>query len=368
MNLPLLSRLSVSLFLGLVGCRKSPVETAERAVRVDLIAPQPQSSYEVREFALGKVEAARHSNLGFEIPGTLVEVLREEGDAVARGDALARLDTARLEASLREAGASVTQAEALLALAEANLKRNESARGSGAISAQQLDQAIQQRDTAAASVRRARAEVDRVQVDLGKSVLRAPYDGIIARRSQDPGSAVAAGQAVLHLLESHQLEIRAGLPDHAVGEVGEQVELHRHGRPIGSATVQRILPTLNASVRTVDVILEPDDDLPDLRDGDLVEIAVTREIREEGFWLPFSALGESHRGLWAGYIASHDAEGSLRVERLNVEILHLEDERAFVRAPLPKQAQVIAQGLHRLVPGQKIEAANDPELHTASTS
>lgn len=366
MTVSLISRLSVSLFLGLVSCRKPAEPAAEPALTVDLIVPQPQSSYEVREFALGKVEAARHSDLGFEIPGTLIEVLREEGDAVAAGDALARLDTSRLEAVRREASASVNQAEALLALAEATLKRNESARSSGSISAQQLDQAVQQRDTAAASLTRAKAELDRVRVDLDMSILRVPYDGIVARRHQDPGSAVAAGQPILHLLESDQLEIRAGLPAHALGEVGDVVDLHRNGRPVGKAAIRRILPALNAAVRTVDVILEPLEDTPDLRDGDLVEIGITREIREEGFWLPFSALGESHRGLWAGYMAATDDSGTLRVDRLNVEILHLEDDRAFVRAPLPDEARLIAQGLHRLVPGQKIEASIETALHTAS--
>lgn len=366
MTTTLLSRLSVSLFLGLMSCRKPAPPTDERAMTVDLIAPQSQSSYEVQEFALGRVEAARHSDLGFEIPGTLVTVLSNEGDAVAMGDPLAELDTTRLEASRREAEASVAQAEALLSLTEATLDRNESAKTSGAVSAQQLDQALQKRDTAAASLRRAKAELDRVEVDLDKSILRAPYDGIVARRSQDPGSAVSAGQPILHLLESHQLEIRAGMPTHAVGEVGKEVELHRNGESIGTAVIRRILPALNASVRTVDVILEAGPDTPRLRDGDLVHIAVSREINESGFWLPLAALAESHRGLWAGYLAEQDGHGALRVNRVNLEILHLEGERAFVRAPLPEEPKLVAKGLHRLVPGQKIEAAPSDHDHTAS--
>lgn len=366
MKRPLLTIGPVLLCLVLVSCQQAEEAKVERALTVDLIAPELQSSYEVREFALATVEAARRSDLGFEIPGTLDEVLKEEGDRVEQGEALARLNTERLDARHLEAEASLAQAKALLTLARATLARNESARSSGAISAQQLDQAIQQHETAKASVKRAEAELERVEVDLRRSILRAPYDGIVARRSQDPGSAVAVGQLILQLLESQQLEIRAGLPAQAVGKVGNSVELYRGGRPTGTATIRRILPALNAAVRTVDVILQPDSRIPQLRDGDLVEVAVERRIPGDGFWLPLSALGESHRGLWAGFLASQDDSGELRAERLNLEILHLEEERAFVRAPLTSEARLIAHGLHRLVPGQKIEASETPQLYTTS--
>ena len=111
----------------LAGCGDASSDAAPVAAPAALAVPAQalvyDSAYEqLREFT-GRVEAARQSDVGFELGGQLVEVLVDEGGLVARGEAIARLDTARLDAREAEARAALNQARAEAALAKATRAR-----------------------------------------------------------------------------------------------------------------------------------------------------------------------------------------------------------------------------------------------------
>ncbi|MDF2232504.1 HlyD family efflux transporter periplasmic adaptor subunit [Albimonas sp. CAU 1670] len=161
--------------------------------------------------------------------GRVVEVDAREGDRVAAGDKLARLDTAELEASLDRAEAeaalsreSLAQAEAQVALreSETHLALHEYERAAslvekGHASQATLDARRSARDVAQAAERAARAqvatawraiaaaeaEVRRIVSLIGDSTLVAPADGRVLYRLVEPGEVVGAGQPVLVLLD-----------------------------------------------------------------------------------------------------------------------------------------------------------------------
>ena len=91
-----------------------------------------------------------------------------------------------------------------------------------------------------------------------------------------------------------------------------------------------------------------------------------------GTWLPLSALTESSRGSWAAYVAvesrvREEADGaSHRLTRRDVEIVHAESERVFVRGTLAAGDTVVVEGLQRLVPGQRVRLADDVARHRPS--
>jgi len=176
----------------------------------------------------GRLEATQ-VNLAPPRAGRVVEVAAREGDRVAAGEKLARLDTAELEASLDRAEAEAALARESLAQAEAQveLRRSESRLAlheyeraaslveKGHASQATLDARQSARDVAMAAERAAQAaaatawraiaaaeaEVRRIVSLIGDSTLTAPADGRVLYRLVEPGEVVAAGQPVLTLLD-----------------------------------------------------------------------------------------------------------------------------------------------------------------------
>ena len=365
--------LAVTLALGFVGWRgfsgsqASAAEDGEsgdrRLLSVAVREVVVESGYETHDRFVGEIEAARLSHLGFELPGTVLKLKVDEGDKVEAGQVLAELDTARLEASRREQNALVDQADARIKLERANFERFERSVESGAVSKRELDESIQRRDIANAALERAQAALASIDVDLEKSRLVAPYAGRIAARKLDEGAIVRQGEVVFELIESSVLEARIGITNDAANRfnTGDRIDLRdaRTGELV-SATVRQVSPRQDRRTRTVDVLVTIQNS-GNMVSGDLVEWRIPATVEANGSWLPRSALTSSARGLWAAYVAvESETENVQRLERRELEVLHLDEDRVFVRGALREGDAVVTDGLQRLVPGQHVVIA-DPE-------
>ncbi len=303
--------------------------------------------------------------MGFELPGELRRVYVDEGDTVAAGDVLARLDTARLDARLAEAEAAVDQAVSARDLAVRTFERRRDAAVSGGISDQAVDEALDAANAARAGVAAAEARLNTVKVDLRKSRLIAPYDAVVVMRQIDEGNIVAAGQAVLDLQELASPEVRIGI----AGDLAATIAAGDHYRvAIGSrnidATVRAVLPVRDPTTRTVDVILtlaERGAAYP----GDLARITVQQPVDESGYWLPLTALTEGRRGLWTVNVvtpiesSSQPANGATHVvEPRTVEVLYKKDDQVFVRGALMDGDRFVVSGTQRIVPFQQVRVAD----------
>ncbi|MDM7952333.1 MAG: hypothetical protein QUV07_03830 [Cyanobium sp. CZS 25K] len=139
----------------------------------------------------------------------------------------------------------------------------------------------------------------------------------------------------------------------------------RHPVTVGDrqlpGTISALLPELDAASRRATVVLRlPAADLPV---GATARLSLQRRERGEGFWLPTDALVAAERGLWSVYVlappgTSGPQDQGRQVARRLVELLHSEGDRSLVRGTLRPGEQVIAAGTHRVVPGQRVQAAN----------
>lgn len=318
------------------------------------------ATFERSRHFLGEVQATRSSMLGFEVSGALSEVRVDEGDAVAAGEVLATLDTRRLEAARTEAVAGLEEAMAAEELARSTLVRLERARVSNAVSAQQVDEAARQVDRQAAAAARARAQVERLDVDLAKSRLLAPYAGRLQRRLADEGTVLPAGQPVFELRETGVPEIRFSVEAELAQRVKPDMTFAAQARNATTLNLRvvRILPGRDPGTRAVPVFAQPIEGGENLREGELVEVVISETESQIGFWVPLTALAESARGLWSCYVAEPTADGGLhRLARREVEILSLQEERAYVIGNLHDGEALVLDGLHRIVPGQTVRLA-----------
>jgi RND family efflux transporter MFP subunit len=366
---------SASLLFDRLGPRGSdePVPDAALALAVAATPVDWASEYLLKRIFTGRVEAAKQSDLGFELAGLLAEVSVEEGDRARAGEVLARLDRARLKARRAELEAALANSRANLRLAEVTLERFENSVTAGAVTPQELDQAREAYQVGRAGVALAQARIAAVDVDLAKADLRAPFDGVVTKRLVDEGQALSAGKPVVEFQEVEGLDIRVGIAGELVEalQLGNPYTLHWRGQRF-SARLRAVLPVRSDRARTVDALFDPISPPPTLRHGDLVELALEKRISAEGFWVPISALTEGTRGLWTAYGVepAQPGKGDMldadhRIVRRPVEILYQETERVYVRGAIGTDERILVQGLHRVVPGQLVRVIETEPLQFA---
>jgi HlyD family secretion protein len=229
-----------------------PLAVATAAVELDV---------PVTVFGLGAVEARVLSRVGFEVPGTLVEVLADHGDHVAAGTVLARLNVASQQSRLARAEAAVMSAQAAAARAEAQRERAEAqfaqkrataqrrrdlaARGAGSAEAAELaeteatsaqaDLGVNRADAAVAYAAQAEAQANlqAERTTLAKHTLTAPFDALVIARTREPGTALAPGEAVFTLVAPDSLWALAYVDEGRAGALalGQPARVTLRSRP-----------------------------------------------------------------------------------------------------------------------------------------
>ncbi|WOR16441.1 efflux RND transporter periplasmic adaptor subunit [Hyphomonas sp. FCG-A18] len=322
-------------------------------ISVDVVEVSLSDTLSLEERFTGLVSPRRTSALGFQSGGRIVALRADIGDRVRTGAVLARLDTRALEAQLAAAEATVVEAEAAYALAQATVERQKTLNERGHVSQQRVDEAIAQANTSLARIDAARASADTLQVQIDLARIVAPYAGVITARMADEGAIAAPGQPVFELVENGVLEARIGLPAElsqtlTIGEtyllIADQGEV--------SATLRAVTGVIDANQRTVTTIFDINN-IDEVASGAVVRITLSRDVTEQGLWVPVSALAESQRGLWSVYLARSEGE-TIRAQKSVVEIVHSEGDRAYVRGAIRNGDLVIIDGLQRITPGQAV--------------
>jgi HlyD family secretion protein len=148
--------------------------------------------------ASGTVEVTE-VDLGFKTAGRIARLVFQEGEAAARGDRLAELDSAELRSLLEQTSAAVRNAEAELERATKDFDRAEQLAREGVFSAQQLDSATRNRVVARSQMDQALAAQQAARIRLADTVILAPLSGVVLERNAEPGETVAAGRPVYTL-------------------------------------------------------------------------------------------------------------------------------------------------------------------------
>jgi RND family efflux transporter MFP subunit len=316
--------------------------------------------YAVAERHVGRIEAARATEAGFERGGLLLSVAVEAGDRVAAGAALARLDDAALHVERRRVAAERAAAEADLALAQATLTRRARLSDGGFATGQSLDEAQAAADGAGARIAALDARLAALALEIDKSVLRAPFDAVVAARRVDEGAVVAAGTPALRLIEAGRPRARIGAPAELAATLapGATVEIVTQAGAI-PGRIAAAPPELDAATQTVDLLVDlpPDQPAPI---GATAWLTIERPEQGRGAWVPLSALREGPRGLWSVWIAADGPGGAddpVAREAL-VQALHVADGRAYVAGALADGDSVVAAGADRLTAGQPLRVTD----------
>jgi multidrug efflux system membrane fusion protein len=280
-----LAALSLAALLG--GCHQSQ-GPAPLPVAVVSVAVQASPSGEAGAPLRYPIEgAARYSNgMSFRIAGQLIERRVRLGDAVRKGEVLARLDSVDAEKQAAIARAALQAAESRLTFAKQQIERDRTQASQELIAQSQLEQT--QDAYSAALAARAQA-VDQLALALNTlryNSLIAEHNGIITSENADTGQVLSAGQPVYGLAWSDETDVildaaPSDLPLFTAGRAASVTFLALPERRF-EARVREVSPAADPQSRTYRVKLTLADPGPDVRLGMTGEAVIARASSSSG--------------------------------------------------------------------------------------
>ncbi len=236
------------------------LQTQIEIAQTDVLVVQERSLTQTLGVS-GTVKALNYAVIKAKVAGELKEVTVREGDRVNAGQVLARIDPIEYQQRWNQLKEQAAAAKYQLEIAQRQWDTNKALADQGFISKIALDNSQASLQSAIASHRAAIAGADVARKALDDSVLVAPFAGVIAVRSANPGERVGIDARVMELVDLSQLEIETPLtPSDSVDvRVGQTARIQIEDRPqMVSAKVKRISPSAQAGSRSVMVYLSID--------------------------------------------------------------------------------------------------------------
>ena len=193
-----------------------PAEQPARAVVMQLLPGEitevTQTSLRETVRVTGQLDPVRHLGIPAEVAGRIDTVEIKAGDAAQQGDVLVRIDIETLRNQVEQTRATADATRAQLDFARAQLERTRSLVERGVATATNLDSDAANVEQLQASLVALEQQVANAERSLEKATITAPFAGIVAERSVDPGAYVSPGTALLKLVDISALELAAGVP------------------------------------------------------------------------------------------------------------------------------------------------------------
>ncbi len=258
-------------------------------------APVTRGSIEQRISAPGSLAAMRESHIGAEVRGRIEEVFVAEADRVEAGASLFRIDPEPYEVALRQAKAGVDLARAERRQIESDLKRARALLAKQVVAQQEIDRLDTTLSVSRARQRQAEQAVELAELNLERTLVRAPYAGAVAKRLADEGTtALVQPQTIVVVLqETAELEGRATIPESHLGAIGfgDRVLISVEGLPEPiESTISAVGDTVDPATRTYEVKMRVPNADHRLKAGVFAQVEILPRPKDGVLLVPREAL------------------------------------------------------------------------------
>jgi RND family efflux transporter MFP subunit len=293
----------------------------------------------------GAIEAQRWADLGFQVGGRAALVVPQEGDHIAAGGVLARLDSTDFKLGLDLADAAATRAQDDL-----NRLRQLAERGS-ATPADLVRMG--------AAWKSADAQRKLAAKRLADATLTTPIAGIVSRRALNPGEMVAPGIPVFSVVDIASVQVRAGVPEADIGgiRVGQRatVVVPALGEREFAGRVSLVGVAADPVSRSYVVKVRVANGERQLRPGMIAEVRLIGTQKVQALTVAGEALIHRADGTTEVFVIGADN----RVRARTVQIGRMLDREVEVIAGLKPGDVVVIAGQHRLTDGDLVQAQRD---------
>jgi membrane fusion protein, multidrug efflux system len=207
----------------------------------------------------GSVLPERRADLRAEVSAVVLQVLKENGDKVKKGDLLVRLDATSISDTLASSESAARTAEQAYEQAQRQYERLVKLRGDGLVSVQDVEDAEVRRNTTQSDNERAKSNLVAARQQSQRTMVRAPFDGVISDRRVSAGDTAQVGKELLKVIDPSSLRFEGFVSAESIGDVnpGQMVKFRIHGYAERdfTGTITRVNPAANSTTRQVEVLV-----------------------------------------------------------------------------------------------------------------
>ncbi|TNI98400.1 efflux RND transporter periplasmic adaptor subunit [Aeromonas veronii] len=357
--------LAVIAAFGLAGCDVAPQEQEAPAPPQVSVLTLTDRELVISEDLPARVAALRSADIRAQISGIVQRRLFEQGAEISAGTVLFQINPAPFKADVDSAAAALQRAEAVLARARIQIDRLQPLLRTDAISRQTYDDAISQRDQAAADVAQARATLARQQLNLQFASVEAPIAGRIDQALVSEGALVSPTDTTpmariqqidqvyvdvrqpASVLESLRQQAGSTAPELAVEILGS------NGTPLGMQG-HILFSGIEVDAGTGDVLLRVLVDNPERRllPGLYVQARIPRARYTNALTVPQQAVVRT-----SGQTSVWVVDGQGQAQLVPVNTAELVNSQYRIASGLSAGQQVVIEGIDRLTPGVQVTAS-----------
>lgn len=304
----------------------------------------------------GIVAARVQSDLGFRVPGKVLQRLVDVGQTVRQGQPLMRIDPADLGLEAHARGEDVTAARAKARQAIDDEARYRDLVADGAVSASAYDQIKAAADSARAQLNAAEAQYGVAKNAAGYAVLLADADGVVVDTLAEPGQVVAAGQVVVRLAHAGPREAVVQLPETVRPLLGSRAQATLYGaaEARGVARLRQLSDAADRLTRTYEAKYVLDGALAAAPlgstvtvrlDGDGASAATPAQLQ-----VPAGAVTDAGKGAGVWAVSGNPAKVTWRA----VHVRGMGDDTVRIDGAVKPGERVVALGAHLLHEGETV--------------
>lgn len=345
-----LAALMVSTVLAGCGQRDKAVE---KAPLVKTQQADGNNSAEDSVYA-GTVCGRYETNMSFQVGGQILSRNVQAGSQVHAGDVLMTIDARDVVQQANQGDQQVASANAQLKLAQSNLSRYTQLYEAQAVPASVLDQYQTSYDAAFAAYQIALTQAARGHNAMGYTQLTAGADGVISAVNAEAGQVVAAGQTVLTLVQTGELEIEINIPENRLSDavVGNSVKVSFWAlNDTVDGVIREVAPMADSTARTYRVRVSVPNPPAAMQLGMTASVSLVHgdaAAAAGGMILPLSAIYQTDDKpqVW---VVTDDHTVTLKT----VSVEEFGDDKVRVHGLDPAD-QVVIAGVHKLRDGQQV--------------
>lgn len=299
----------------------------------------------------GTVKGRYETKMSFQVGGKIISRNVEVGETVTAGKILMQIDAKDISQQNLNAQAQVSAATAQLNLAKSNLERYSELFAENAVAAATLESFQTQYDAALANYNSSVAQSQQTKNALGYTNLIANASGVISEINVEVGQVVAAGQTVLTLIQTDELEVEINVPENKISEIniGQSCEVNFWANNFSvEGRVREISPIADKNSRTFAVKIS----LPQTKNLNLGMTASAtfdkKNLQEKNsVILPISAIYQTENQMQVWIVENN------KVALKNISVKNLGENEVEVTGLNSGEIVVIA-GVHKLREGQTV--------------
>ncbi len=252
------------LILAIAGCGPKAAPVADTTARVtslgtENIAIVVQGQLQSGPMVSGALAPERQTTVRAEVGGPVLATSAERGQAVAKGELLARIDDAEIEVAWLSARSMHTAAENAAAVAKREEDRAVSLSAAGAIADRDLDQAKRANIAAQAQLADAKSRLVLAEKQRSATRITAPIAGVVSEKQVSAGDVVQPGNALFSIIDPRSMRLEAAVPAQELNQVRIGSAVHfsvsGYGERRFSGRVSRISPTADPATGQIQVFV-----------------------------------------------------------------------------------------------------------------